>query len=1047
MATPPDPDDPGEGPAMTGVLEEDSDSRSESGSDAGTSGSDDDGSSGSSDDDDDESEPMLKYQRLGGAVPSILSDDVASCACAGGNIVVLGTKRGAVIVLDRGGNELRRFADAHGAPVNDVCLDARCEWVGSCAEDGTCVIVPLYDDDDDAHASSASSDIVRCECDAPVRSIALDPKFATRRSRRFVRGGDDGALVLSSIGPPSRSGSTTSSSQGRHDVVLHEGEGPVRRVRWCDALIAWANDSGVKVYDEQRGRRIAYVDRPKGSPPPHKYAPHIAWCDGARTLVVAWADCVKVAKVRTRTLTKSERMGYNTSRVPTLSDPNPGLSGSASALSSSLQNMQIDLDGIKANVGKFGDHLTQQLSGVLAGGSGAGAATSVDSTSGTSGGVRARRMDGVDLAGDEPAAKTTVARFVEVVAMFQTDFWICGIAPSWSPEKLVAFAFADSSGGSSSRPEVRVLTWQNEDLTCDALTMKGYQSFSAGDYHLAACVPTDEDDGVGNEARVNSDAGSNDAAYYLVSPRDVLVGRVRTAADKIRWLVETRGDYEGALETCDAAVASGAMAHDADVFGQSVNRRDEGEESYDESGDESRRSVKDIVADMYIQSHLDTNDPARGASLTPRLLGTDTRAWERWIGRFARGGHLPHLAPYVPADSPRLSNNAYETVLNAFLAHPKDHPQFLATVKAWPPRIYSVPSMVSAVRRRLEHGGEGGSPTLKEALAELYLADGQRERALSMHLELGRPSVLDFVQRHDLLGLCVEKTEGTHEPRDTGRDTLARLARLDPGRASRMLVSSRADSASGIPVDVAVRSLMDAVRLADTRGTRECLHLYLRELFDADQDAGERWHDAQVSLYAEFHPNELLHFLETALGYDVSSALATCTARGLLKERVYLLARIGDVPTALDVIIGGLGDAKFAARFARDHLKSFHDESDLGDDDDETPGKYADELWEGVITRVTECAGSNPHLVGDLMDALGEVDGVDPRRVLRSAPRGIDVSGAGVRLCNILRRSRRAESDAFEARCDAERTLRDIQAKVDAARRRAFHERAVEVED
>jgi hypothetical protein len=56
-------------------------------------------------------------------------------------------------------------------------------------------------------------------------------------------------------------------------------------------------------------------------------------------------------------------------------------------------------------------------------------------------------MDGVDLAGDEPAAKTTVARFVEVVAMFQTDFWICGIAPSWSPEKLVAFAYADSSGG------------------------------------------------------------------------------------------------------------------------------------------------------------------------------------------------------------------------------------------------------------------------------------------------------------------------------------------------------------------------------------------------------------------------------------------------------------------------------------------------------------------------------------------------------------------------------------------------------------------------
>ena len=31
---------------------------------------------------------------------------------------------------------------------------------------------------------------------------------------------------------------------------------------------------------------------------------------------------------------------------------------------------------------------------------------------------------------------------------------------------------------------------------------------------------------------------------------------------------------------------------------------------------------------------------------------------------------------------------------------------------------------------------------LKEALAELYLADGQHERALALHLELGRPAVL-----------------------------------------------------------------------------------------------------------------------------------------------------------------------------------------------------------------------------------------------------------------------------------------------------------------
>ena len=174
MEEPPDPHAPGEGPRVGDNPRADEDARSESGSDASTSGSE----SVSEDDDD---EPMLKYQRLGGAVPAILSDDVASCACAGGNIIVLGTKRGVVIVLDRGGNELRRFTDAHRAPVNDVCLDARREWVGSCADDGTCAAHALYDDDDDAHASSASTHVVRCEHDAgPVRSIALDPRFASR---------------------------------------------------------------------------------------------------------------------------------------------------------------------------------------------------------------------------------------------------------------------------------------------------------------------------------------------------------------------------------------------------------------------------------------------------------------------------------------------------------------------------------------------------------------------------------------------------------------------------------------------------------------------------------------------------------------------------------------------------------------------------------------------------------------------------------------------------------------------------------------------------
>lgn len=1068
MEEPPDPHDPGEGPRVGDDPRADEDARSESGSDASTSGSE----SVSEDDD----EPMLKYQRLGGAVPAILSDDVASCACAGGNIIVLGTKRGVVIVLDRGGNELRRFTEAHRAPVNDVCLDARREWVGSCADDGTCAAHALYDDDDDAHASSASTRVVRCEYDAgPVRSIALDPRFASRpKSRRFVRGGDDGRLVLSA----------SNKNGERRDVVLHAGEGPVRRVRWAGTLIAWANDVGVKVFDEARDVRIAYVDRPRGCPPPGQYPPHIAWCDGARTLLIAWADCVKVAKVRTRTLTASERSGrLNRSRVPTLGDERGFHSSGLTSGTFASGFASIDLDGFKAEVGKFGDTFAQQLSGtterLLSFGSGSlQPEKSGDHTPGTRSGAAARSSRPIaEEPDEEPALKTTVARFVEVVAMFQTDYFVCGIAP-FGPDRLVAFAFVDQGLGGeavkgdadkgtdadkgdkgdgptrerapSSRPEVRVLTWQNEDLTCDALTMKGYESFRAGDYHLAACVPDDD----GGDDATFADGGL--VAYYLVSPRDVLVGKPRTVADRLRWLVEERGDYEAALEACDDAVTSGSMAADAfaaDVF------------SFDDSdGDEDvlhtldvpvlpRRRVRDVIVDAYLQSRLDAGDPARGASLCPRLLGTDACAWERWIARFASHptGALPHLAPYVPTEHPRLAAAAYELVLNAFLHDKKDHARFLATVKAWAREIYSVPSMVSAVRRKIEAPG-GDSPTLREALAELYLADGQRERALRLHLELGRPSVLDFVQRHGLLPMCAN-LEGTPTSANTttnanNTNTLARLARLDPRRAATML----ADASLGeppnlrVPAEVTVAALTEAVRAADVRGTRECLHLYLRELFARDPDVGERWHRAQVSLYAEFHPEELLNFLERATGYDLVDALAVCERRGLLKERVYLLSRVGDAPRALDVIVGGLRDAKYAARFARDHLR--RSEGDF--DDPRELDAYADELWEGVISRVVKVAGtsSSPALVGDLMDALGAVDGVDPRRVLAAVPVGTEVGpGARDRLRRVVTRSRRAEREAEARRAEAERELSEMEAMVDAARRRAFDDGAVEIED
>ena len=75
MEEPPDPHDPGEGPRVGDNPRADEDARSESGSDASTSGSE----SVSEDDDD---EPMLKYQRLGGSLTDIITGDQVSTMCA-----------------------------------------------------------------------------------------------------------------------------------------------------------------------------------------------------------------------------------------------------------------------------------------------------------------------------------------------------------------------------------------------------------------------------------------------------------------------------------------------------------------------------------------------------------------------------------------------------------------------------------------------------------------------------------------------------------------------------------------------------------------------------------------------------------------------------------------------------------------------------------------------------------------------------------------------------------------------------------------------------
>ncbi|KAI9491298.1 hypothetical protein BDB00DRAFT_767376 [Zychaea mexicana] len=221
-----------------------------------------------------EEEPKLRYRRVGAGVRDLLEKDAASALRVSDKFVALGTHWGAVHVLDFEGNVIKTF-QKHAATVNDISIDDAGEFVASASDDGKVYIYSLY-----------TSEIQHFNYRRPVKAIALDPEFAHKSTRQFVSGGMAEQLIMNEKG-----------WLGHKDVVLHANEGPIYSIQWRGNFIAWANDEGVKMYDTTTNLRITYIDRPAGSPRSDLYKCRMCWKNDT-TLLIAWADTVKVAVVK-----------------------------------------------------------------------------------------------------------------------------------------------------------------------------------------------------------------------------------------------------------------------------------------------------------------------------------------------------------------------------------------------------------------------------------------------------------------------------------------------------------------------------------------------------------------------------------------------------------------------------------------------------------------------------------------------------------------------------------------------------------------------------
>ena len=201
------------------------------------------------------------------------------------------------------------------------------------------------------------------------------------------------------------------------------------------------------------------------------------------------------------------------------------------------------------------------------------------------------------------AAMGLPVNYVTVVCQFTLpDAICCGIAPHGQDLAVLCHVSDDGElADECPRPELRVLDRTGEELSCDALSMHGYETCTPNDYRL--------------------DYIEVEKVFYVTTTQDVIVAKERDADDSIHWLLE-QGREKEALETAQRSK-------------------------------HTRVSVQE-VGSMYLHKLTQQGKFYDAAAKCNELLGPDdAELWDRWIFVFAKAGQLAMIAHYIPTDKPR----------------------------------------------------------------------------------------------------------------------------------------------------------------------------------------------------------------------------------------------------------------------------------------------------------------------------------------------------------------------------------------------------------
>ncbi|XP_076360932.1 vacuolar protein sorting-associated protein light isoform X2 [Tachypleus tridentatus] len=326
----------------------------------------------------------------------------------------------------------------------------------------------------------------------------------------------------------------------------------------------------------------------------------------------------------------------------------------------------------------------------------------------------------------EPVSKDLPCHYVQIVSLFSTDFYICGIAAL--EENLVVLSVLKDDiqfpSGHGSRPQLRVIEphceYSNE-MSSDILSVRGFQEYSCKDYYLESI--------------------SDEGVFFILSPKDVIIAKPRDEDDHISWLLEHQ-QFEEALQA--VLVAKDLKSHSLMSVGQ-----------------------------VYMDNLLQQKKYNEAAKLCMTMLGSNKQQWEEEVYKFAQIQQLRAVAPYLPIADQKLDPAIYEMVLNEFLEH--DCKGFLKLVQEWPSDLYSIPTIIKAVDYRLTF--EPDNNVLLLSLGELYTYEKKFDKALVIYLKIGNNQrVFELIREHNLFSVIHDKLE--------------ELMELDTKEATRLLVEN-----------------------------------------------------------------------------------------------------------------------------------------------------------------------------------------------------------------------------------------------------------------